>query len=423
MADSIADYLAVTAPPPAAPAMPAMPKMRFADVLAGAFGAGPDRMSAYQKGIDTAGQFQLRSAQTESALAEAAKRRGEALRQSQVTDLVTRAQADPNFVPSVADLLTLSTGASDFTQGRLHNQEFGFRSTLADPNAAPAAQMAAGQGVQGKVMPHLYDVGGETVNMTTDPNATFQTPAQHTKVVADEALAGQRARGPAERDFTLGGIRYNADGTPVVDPRVVAENAAQVAAATAAARNAAKPGTETKPPNATQMKAIGQLNRMERTEDILSGPELKGYVPSLATTAAARVPGVGNYMVDANYQKYTQAAREWISGLLRLDSGAAVPETEFERYFRTFFPQPGDDDTVVSQKAEARAWATNSLRGSLGNVAPPRRAPGATPAAPATATPPGAGAVDPRVKQYADQYLGGDVAKATAILKKRGAIP
>jgi hypothetical protein len=135
------------------------------------------------------------------------------------------------------------------------------------------------------------------------------------------------------------------------------------------------------------MKAIGQLNRMERTEDILNSPELQGYVPSLATTAAARVPGIGNMLVDSQFQKYTQAAREWISGLLRLDSGAAVPETEFARYFQTFFPQPGDDEAVIAQKAEARSWATNSLRGSLGDVAPargaPMGAPSAAPAAPA----------------------------------------
>ncbi len=52
-----------------------------------------------------------------------------------------------------------------------------------------------------------------------------------------------------------------------------------------------------------------------------------------------------------------------------------------------------------------------------------RTAPAAPPTAPGAAPPVGGANVDPRVQQYANQYLGGDIAKATAILRARGAIP
>lgn len=164
-------------------------------------------MGAYNEGLNVSSQYKLRTAQTESALAEADKRRAETLRQSQINDMVTKAQNDPNFAPSLSDLLTFSTNASDFTQARLRDQEFGGRAILGDMNAAPEAQFHAGQQVQGKVLPRMQETGGQTFNMATDPNMQqpFQTPMQQAEMAAERALEGQRNRSPVASGGGAGG--------------------------------------------------------------------------------------------------------------------------------------------------------------------------------------------------------------------------
>lgn len=119
-----------------------------------------------------------------------------------------------------------------------------------------------------------------------------------------------------------------------------------------------------KPLTEFQAKSVNQLTRMEGAENLI-----KNVAPGLMEAAGSRIPGVGNYTTSADYQAYQQAAREWISGVLRLDSGAAVPELEFNRYFATYFPQPGDSDEVITQKAASRQRATEALRSSLSDVA------------------------------------------------------
>lgn len=120
-----------------------------------------------------------------------------------------------------------------------------------------------------------------------------------------------------------------------------------------------------------QTRALTQVSRMENAELVLRGPDGKSgveYTPSLTAAAAAEVPMIGNKLTSEAFQNYTQAAREWISGLLRLDSGAAVPEVEFQRYFKTYFAQPGDGAAVVKQKRAARLNASKALRDALGSI-------------------------------------------------------
>jgi hypothetical protein len=94
---------------------------------------------------------------------------------------------------------------------------------------------------------------------------------------------------------------------------------------------------------------------------------------------AAAVPGVGNTgtLTSDEYNSYKQAARQWISGVLRLDSGAAVPDSEFATYFATYFPQPGEGEAIVAQKKAAREQVMQTGRMVLGDIAdrlPPRPA-------------------------------------------------
>lgn len=119
-----------------------------------------------------------------------------------------------------------------------------------------------------------------------------------------------------------------------------------------------------------EQKAVSMAGRMRGAEAKMAE---SGYMPTgmggLASQAAAAVPGIGNMVTPADYQAYKQSAMEWITGLLRLDSGAAVPETEFARYFKTYFPQPGDDEKTIQQKTESRQRAVASLEAGMSPAA------------------------------------------------------
>ena len=80
---------------------------------------------------------------------------------------------------------------------------------------------------------------------------------------------------------------------------------------------------------------------------------------------ADSIPG-GNFIKSPEYQAYKAAALEWVAGVLRLDSGAAVPESEFVRYFNTYFFQPGDNKTTRANKMQAR----KDLMSAIGRIAP-----------------------------------------------------
>ena len=132
----------------------------------------------------------------------------------------------------------------------------------------------------------------------------------------------------------------------------------------------------------TQSKQVMFADRMNSSAQIINGLEKDGYDPSsLRDNVAGNVPG-GNYVVSEQGQKYQAAAKDWIAGALRLDSGAAVPETEFQRYFKTYFPQPGDSPEVILQKAASRVAFEDALRTASGGIADalaPKRLPdGAT---------------------------------------------
>jgi len=115
-------------------------------------------------------------------------------------------------------------------------------------------------------------------------------------------------------------------------------------------------------------KASGFASRAERSEQSLESLAGKGYdTPSLWDQMTAG-GGWKNFMASGKGQQYMQAARDWIGAILRYDSGAAVPDTEFARYFQAYFPQPGDDAATVAQKRAARQGIINELKSQSGGA-------------------------------------------------------
>ncbi|WP_160321751.1 hypothetical protein [Bradyrhizobium pachyrhizi] len=122
-----------------------------------------------------------------------------------------------------------------------------------------------------------------------------------------------------------------------------------------------------------QNKAASFATRMAQAESVLGGLQNQGLSPG--QRIAGEVPLVGNYLQSADYQKYKTAASAFITAMLRQESGAAISKSEFERYEKEMFPQPGDAPAVVQQKAAMRKAAIQQMQHSAG---PGYKAPGSS---------------------------------------------
>jgi hypothetical protein len=65
-------------------------------------------------------------------------------------------------------------------------------------------------------------------------------------------------------------------------------------------------------------------------------------------------------------QQNDQARRNFISAVLRKESGAAISPTEYVNEERKYFPQLGDSDKVIKQKQDARKLAIQALEAQAG---------------------------------------------------------
>lgn len=266
-----------------------------------------------------------------------------------------------------------------------------------DPQAA--AEMLQGKAIE-KALPSMEwkDVGGKLVQVGSDGSmgsAVDKSATPDSVLGANVSMRGQNISREGNildnqtavrgQNVSAASSRYATDASTAnnqLDNKTAVANA-QLAAMTSRLNSEAAAAVDREKIAATkaggkaltefQAKAVGQLSRMEASEARLD----KVYQPGMIDSMTATIPGLGNsgYVTSPEYQAYKQNAQQWISGVLRLDSGAAVPEEEFKRYFQTYFPQSGEDAAVVEQKKKAREDAMMSLRTSLKDVedrVPPR---------------------------------------------------
>lgn len=114
----------------------------------------------------------------------------------------------------------------------------------------------------------------------------------------------------------------------------------------------------------TQNVAGGYFERMAASEQKLSGLRGEGYDPTSIRDKLAP-----NFLKSDEGQMYQQAQDDWIRAKLRKESGAVISDEEMESERRTYFPQIGDSEAVIRQKAEARKRATEAMRRAAGPAA------------------------------------------------------
>lgn len=75
-----------------------------------------------------------------------------------------------------------------------------------------------------------------------------------------------------------------------------------------------------------------------------------------------------NFALSDADQQAEQAQRDFVNAILRQESGAAIGASEFNNAQRQYFPQPGDSQSVIQQKARNRELAIKGLQSNAGRA-------------------------------------------------------
>lgn len=100
-----------------------------------------------------------------------------------------------------------------------------------------------------------------------------------------------------------------------------------------------------------------------------SQPPPRSYIGQKVHEVA---PGLQNVLPSAlggntpERQQADQAQLNFIMATLRQESGAAISPSEIQNQYKRYFPEPGDSDAAIQQKAKARQTAIDALRVSAG---------------------------------------------------------
>lgn len=240
--------------------------------------------------------------------------------------------------------------------------------TFQDMFTSGAGQAATGAAQGQPTVPPA--VGGEVFPAQTQPQAQpVQQPAQQQQVapqpMAPQPSQGGTAAGAAPQQpitpsqQAAGAIGwhvsgYSASGIPIYTD---------------------KDGQQRSPTEAEQKAILANARfvvtpLMQQIEDMGEQPggfDVTGQGNGLRLWIADALPKwaplVGHGSLSEPQQLYSAASRAWIQGILRQESGAAIPPEEEQSYYETYFAQPGDNRSVVLLKRAMRAELEAGIEG------------------------------------------------------------
>lgn len=200
---------------------------------------------------------------------------------------------------------------------------------------------------------------GQTINKTVSPDA--QLAAETTR--RGQNMVDARTREATGAAMTKPFEVTGPDGTKILVQQDKQGNIKPV-------QGYGPKGENDKPLNDTQSKALLFGSRMRDASKELDALAEKGVNrPSVIKDAVSGVPLVGRALsaaanstvVSADQQRAEQAQRDYITAVLRRESGAAIAQDEYETARKQYFPQVGDSPAVIAQKKRTRDLATEGL--------------------------------------------------------------
>jgi hypothetical protein len=140
-----------------------------------------------------------------------------------------------------------------------------------------------------------------------------------------------------------------------------------------------------------QGNAVAYGMRMQQAHDILkpletAGLKDTGKIRSLVSGTVGATPLIGDALsrgtdnifnvlptvlggLSEDQQKAVQGRVNFITAVLRKESGASIAPTEFATAEKNYFPAPGDSEAIVKQKQQARETAIQAMKLQAGKGA------------------------------------------------------
>lgn len=216
-----------------------------------------------------------------------------------------------------------------------------------------------GTGIPKAVEMKLADLGGTQTAYDAyglQPGQSF-TKTQTADGKASNAVAWANVGTARDRlafDQTQAGKPQFHDGSWVSPPNATNPNGTAVQVP-----GFSKPLTESQGNAAAfYMRANNALENLNSVDSISNGNYWASKLPW----------GTGNFMMSAAGQKAMNAEKQFIAGLLRKESGAAISNGEYQTYGEQFFPRPGDSAEKLAQKERNRAVAIEGLKVQAGGA-------------------------------------------------------
>lgn len=116
-----------------------------------------------------------------------------------------------------------------------------------------------------------------------------------------------------------------------------------------------------KPLNENQSKALLFGSRMRDADKILGTLAKEGTTTSIPGSRTPILGGAISALSSDNRQMLDQAKRDFMTAVLRRESGAAISTGEFDTADKQYFPQPGDGPKVKQQKSRNRQLAIQGI--------------------------------------------------------------
>lgn len=113
-----------------------------------------------------------------------------------------------------------------------------------------------------------------------------------------------------------------------------------------------KPAPQEKPLTEFQGKSVTFGTRAAQSHNILD--EIGANYDPLAVAASHKGGALVNWALSPENQKVAQAQTNFLTAVLRQESGATIQPSEFDTARKQYFPQPGDSDEVIAQKRDNR---------------------------------------------------------------------
>lgn len=133
------------------------------------------------------------------------------------------------------------------------------------------------------------------------------------------------------------------------------------------------------PRTEAQQKAglLSARMRVLSADVVDTAPTITTQMIASVAQSGGMTGGLANQALSPEQQKHFNAARGWLAGVLRQDTGATIQPFEIAEYYPTFFPVPGDSPQVIEQKKKLRAVTERAIsaNGGVQQTAEPQGAP------------------------------------------------